>query len=104
MQDPSKDVLAIRQLFPTRIALRLSEPSQVTMVLGDASRDRGARCDQIPDTMPGVGYIAHDGITDLVKVRAFHVTDADIDRLIRHYHPPVPPSADGPTGSSDAAA
>jgi S-DNA-T family DNA segregation ATPase FtsK/SpoIIIE len=88
VQDPSKDVLAMRQLFPTRIGLRLTEPSQVSMVLGDGARDRGGRCDQVPDTLPGVGYIAYDGTTDLVKVRAFWVTDADIDHLAARYRPP----------------
>ena len=42
LQDPRKDVLAIRSLFPDRIAMRLDEPEQVDMVLGDGARDRGA--------------------------------------------------------------
>ena len=87
VQDPSKDVLPFRQLFPTRIALRLTEPSQVAMVLGDSARDRGALCDRIPDTLPGVGYVAEEGSSDLVRVRAFHVTDDDIDRLCRAFAP-----------------
>lgn len=87
VQDPSKDVLALRQLFPTRVALRLSEPSQVTMMLGDSARDRGGLCDQIPDSLPGVAYVAHDGRTDLVRVRAFHVTDEDIEVLARDWGP-----------------
>ena len=87
VQDPSKDVLPLRQLFPTRIALRLTEPSQVTMVLGDSARERGAYCDRIPDTLPGVGYVAEEGTTELVRVRAFHVTDDDIARLSRDHAP-----------------
>jgi hypothetical protein len=35
LQDPRKDVLTIRNLFPDRIAMRLDEPEQVDMVLGD---------------------------------------------------------------------
>ena len=89
VQDPSKDVLGARQLFPTRIALRLTEPSQVTMVLGDSARDRGGLCDQIPEGLPGVGYVAQDGTSELVKVRAFWVTDHDIDHLATRYHPPT---------------
>ena len=42
LQDPRKDVLTIRNLFPDRIAMRLDEPEQVDMVLGDGARDRGA--------------------------------------------------------------
>ena len=41
LQDPRKDVLTIRNLFPDRIAMRLDEPEQVDMVLGDGARDRG---------------------------------------------------------------
>ncbi len=47
LQDPRKEVLNIRNLFPDKIALRLDEPAQVDMVLGDGARDRGALCDEI---------------------------------------------------------
>ena len=47
LQDPRKDVLTIRNLFPDRIAMRLDEPEQVDMVLGDGARDRGATADLI---------------------------------------------------------
>ena len=87
VQDPSKDVLPFRQLFPTRIALRLTEPSQVAMVLGDSARDRGALCDRIPDSLPGVGYVAEEGSSELVRVRAFHVSDDAIARLCREFAP-----------------
>ena len=50
LQDPRKDVLTIRNLFPDRIAMRLDEPEQVDMVLGDGARDRGATCrPDLPD-------------------------------------------------------
>ncbi len=61
IQDPRKEVLSMRDLFPTRIALRLTEPEQVGLVLGQGARDRGARCDQIPKALPGVGYVGLDG-------------------------------------------
>ncbi|MGH9131653.1 MAG: FtsK/SpoIIIE domain-containing protein [Acidimicrobiales bacterium] len=94
VQDPSKEVIALRQLFPTRIALRLVEATQATMVLGDGARDRGAACDLIPDTLPGVGYVCEEGGRELVRVRAYHVTDADIDELCASFAPPCPPSPD----------
>ena len=47
LQDPRKEVLNIRNLFPDKIALRLDEPGQADLVLGDGARDRGARCDEI---------------------------------------------------------
>ena len=87
VQDPAKDVLPFRQLFPTRIALRLTEPSQVAMVLGDSARERGALCDRIPDTLPGIGYVAEEGSSQLIRVRSFHVSDDDIARLCRDYAP-----------------
>jgi hypothetical protein len=38
------------------------------MVLGDSARHRGALADQIPDTQPGVGYVAEDGTATTVTV------------------------------------
>ena len=64
VQDPSKDVLPIRQLFSIRIGMRMTESSQTTMVLGAAARDAGAVCDQIPTTTPGVGYVCQDGTAE----------------------------------------
>ena len=48
VQDPRKDTIPARDLFPIRIALRLTEAEQVNLVLGHGARDRGARCDEIP--------------------------------------------------------
>jgi S-DNA-T family DNA segregation ATPase FtsK/SpoIIIE len=87
VQDPSKEVLPIRQLFTVRVALRMTESSQTTMVLGVAARDAGAVCDQISTTTAGVGYVLVDGTSEPLRVRAFHVTDADIDYLTKHFIP-----------------
>jgi DNA segregation ATPase FtsK/SpoIIIE, S-DNA-T family len=81
LQDPRKDVLAIRNLFPDRIAMRLDEPEQVDMVLGDGARDRGAACELIstdPGTGAGVAFVRLEADPDPVRVRAGWVTDADI--------------------------
>ena len=81
LQDPRKDVLTIRNLFPDRIAMRLDEPEQVDMVLGDGARDRGAACELIstdPATGAGVAYVRLEADPDPVRVRAGWVTDADI--------------------------
>ena len=87
LQDPRKEVLPFRDLFPTRIALRLSEPEQVSFVLGPGARDRGARCDNIPEALPGVGYVAVDGIAEPIRVRFSHITDPHIDELAATYRP-----------------
>src|SRR5208337_4318239 len=76
LQDPRKDVISLRNLFSTRIALRLDESDQVDMVLGDGARDRGALADQIspvPWTGAGVGYVRLEASPDPVRVRAAYV-------------------------------
>jgi S-DNA-T family DNA segregation ATPase FtsK/SpoIIIE len=81
LQDPRKDVLSIRNLFPDRMAMRLDEPEQVDMVLGDGARDRGAACELIstdPATGAGVAFVRLETDPDPVRVRAGWVSDADI--------------------------
>lgn len=88
LQDPRKEVLNIRNLFPDKLALRLDEPSQVDMVLGDGARDRGAFCEQIssdPRTGAGVAYVRLEAAPDPVRVRAAFVSDADIRDMTAAY-------------------
>lgn len=87
VQDPSKEVLPIRQLFTIRIGLRMTESTQTTMVLGAAAREAGAVCDQISAGTPGVGYVIEDGSPEPFRVRAFHVDDHDIDYLADTFAP-----------------
>ena len=84
LQDPRKEVLNIRSLFPDKIALRLDEPAQADLVLGDGAHDRGAVCEDIsadPATGAGVGYVRLETNPDPVRVRAAFVTDADIHAM-----------------------
>jgi DNA segregation ATPase FtsK/SpoIIIE, S-DNA-T family len=84
LQDPRKDVLTIRNLFPDRIAMRLDEPEQVDMVLGDGARDRGAACELIsadPATGAGVAFVRLEADPDPVRVRAGWISDHDIGTL-----------------------
>ncbi len=81
LQDPRKEVLAIRNLFPDRIAGRLDEPGQTDMLLGDGAHDRGAACELIstdPATGAGVAFVRLEADPDPIRVRAGWVTDADI--------------------------
>jgi DNA segregation ATPase FtsK/SpoIIIE, S-DNA-T family len=90
LQDPRKEVMSIRNLFPDRIAMRLDEPEQVDMVLGDGARDRGALADQISTdetTGAGVAYVRLATDPDPVRVRAAWVTDADIRAMAAEYAP-----------------
>jgi S-DNA-T family DNA segregation ATPase FtsK/SpoIIIE len=81
LQDPRKDVLPFRDLFPTRIAMRLTEPEQVDMTLGEGARRRGAACDKIPEHLPGIGYVVLDGVAEPIRVRFPHVTDDHITTM-----------------------
>lgn len=88
LQDPRKEVMNLRNLFPDRIALRLDEPAQVDMVLGLGARDRGATADlisPIPDVGAGVGYVKRETHPEPVRVRAAFVSDSDIDAMVRDY-------------------
>ena len=81
VQDPRKEVVAFRHLFTTRVALRLDEPQQVDMVLGDGVRQRGAAAHEISENTPGVAWLKEDGQREPERARAFHVTDADLVEL-----------------------
>jgi DNA segregation ATPase FtsK/SpoIIIE, S-DNA-T family len=99
LQDPRKEILNIRNLFPDKIALRLDEPGQADLVLGDGARDRGARCDEIstnPATGAGVGYIRLEANPDPVRVRAAWVTDDDIHAMTTAYADTTPAAQAGP--------
>jgi DNA segregation ATPase FtsK/SpoIIIE, S-DNA-T family len=93
VQDPGKDVVGFRDLFPSRVALRLLEDVQVDMVLGRSARQRGAECDQIPPSMPGVGYVVMEGVREPVRVRASYVSDEDLKRMVDEYRPGAPVEA-----------
>ena len=88
VQDPGKDVVAFRDLFTARIALRLLEDVQVDMVLGRSARLRGAECDQIPASLPGTGYVVREGIREPVRVRAAYLSDDDVASTVSAYAPP----------------
>jgi S-DNA-T family DNA segregation ATPase FtsK/SpoIIIE len=87
LQDPRKEVLPFRDLFPTRIGLRLTEEAHVDLTLGEGARDRGALCDRIPKgpTAAGTAYVVLDGDPTPMRVRFSYLTDTDITDLARDY-------------------
>jgi len=88
LQDPRKEVMNIRNLFPDKIALRLDESEQVDMVLGDGARDRGALADHIspiPDQGAGIGYVRLETSPDPIRARAGYVSDADIRAMVADF-------------------
>ena len=101
VQEPSKDVVDVRDLFDTRICLGVTAASHVDMALGDGARDRGALADEIPGDPDhaGIGFVIDPGSRLPVRFRAGYVTDADIDDLVTRCAParPTPdePGSDG---------
>ncbi|GAA4795910.1 FtsK/SpoIIIE domain-containing protein [Actinomycetospora chlora] len=89
VQDPRKEVVGLRGLFTTRVGLRMTEKTEVAMVLGDGARDRGARCDQISALTPGIGYVVDDEDQTLTKVRSVYVDDEQMRWLARTYPSPT---------------
>ncbi|GAA0742444.1 cell division protein FtsK [Dactylosporangium roseum] len=85
LQDPRKEVLPFRDLFPTRIGLRLTEEAHVDLTLGEGARDRGALCDRIPRSSPGVAYVVLDGGPTPMRVRFSYLTDNDVTDLAQTY-------------------
>jgi hypothetical protein len=57
------------------------------MVLGDGARDRGALCDQIRESQPGIAYVRVDGVREPTRVRAAYPTDHDITQTAAEYAP-----------------
>lgn len=81
VQDPGKDVVGWRDLFPTRVAMRLDNPIQIDMVLGEGARDLGATADHISEHTPGVAFVRVEGTRAIRRVRASYLTDDDIAAL-----------------------
>ncbi|MFE9651561.1 FtsK/SpoIIIE domain-containing protein [Micromonospora sp. NPDC006431] len=88
-QDPRKEVVTVRDYFPTRIALGLTERGHVDLLLGDGARDRGALADQIPISAKGVGYVLLDGEPEPARVRFSYLDDDAIRDLAATF--PAPP-------------
>jgi S-DNA-T family DNA segregation ATPase FtsK/SpoIIIE len=93
VQEPTKDVVDVRDLFTTRICLGVTAASHVDMILGDGARERGALADEIPggDDHAGIGYVIDQRSRLPIRFRACLVTDAEIDELVRRCAPPAPP-------------
>lgn len=103
VQDPGKDVVGWRDLFPTRVAMRLDNPIQVDMVLGDGARDRGARADHISELTPGVAYVRAEGSRELRRVRSAYLDDAAILNLAERCRPRACESSETPTAEEEVA-
>jgi S-DNA-T family DNA segregation ATPase FtsK/SpoIIIE len=81
VQEPTKDTVPVRELFPRRICLRVATKSHVGMVLGDQAYDRGAWANRISESEPGVGYLFGEGIREPLRIRGGWVPDETIKQL-----------------------
>lgn len=84
VQEPSKDIVPMRDLFTTRVCLRVTSAAHVDMVLGESSRERGALADEIPNVVDtaGIGYVIRQRSRAPMRVRAAFVDDREIDELV----------------------
>lgn len=91
VQEPTKDVVDVRDLFTVRICLAVTAASHVDMALGDGARDRGALADQIPGgpEHAGIGFVLDDLTRAPIRFRAGWVSDRDIDELVVRATPPT---------------
>jgi S-DNA-T family DNA segregation ATPase FtsK/SpoIIIE len=93
VQDPRQEVVKYRNLFPVKVALRLDEPSQVDLVLGDGALERGAACHLIPadeETGAGIGYVLVEGDPYPRRFRGAYVADSDVTAMVADYPAPSP--------------
>jgi S-DNA-T family DNA segregation ATPase FtsK/SpoIIIE len=90
VQEPTKDTVPVRDLFPRRICLRVSAKSHVGMVLGDQACERGAWANRITDTEAGVGYVFGEGLREPLRIRAGWVPDQTIKQLEAFVTSPLP--------------
>jgi S-DNA-T family DNA segregation ATPase FtsK/SpoIIIE len=81
VQEPTKDTVPVRELFPRRVCLRVSAKSHVGMVLGEQAFERGAWANRIGESEAGVGYVVGEGIREPLRIRAGWVPDETIKQL-----------------------
>ncbi|MDU0289212.1 FtsK/SpoIIIE domain-containing protein [Saccharothrix longispora] len=84
VQEPSKDVVPIRDLIPHRLCLRVTSERHPDMVLGDGARERGAIADEIgaEESTAGIGFRVDPRSRTPRRVRAAYTTDRDIAELV----------------------
>lgn len=94
VQEPSKDIVPIRDLFTVRLCMRVTSAAHVDMVLGDGMRLRGALADEVPNHpgTAGVGYVVRQRSRAPMRFRAGWTDDQDLTDLVEHvtrFRPPA---------------
>ena len=113
VQEPTKDTIPVRELFPRRVCLRVSAKSHVGMVLSEQAFERGAWANRIGESEAGTGYVLGEGIREPLRIRAGWVSDQTIKQLETFVVGPrtqdgavlpFPPQPTDPTGSTRGGA
>lgn len=84
IQEPTKDIFKIRDLFQRRIALRLPTEAHTDAALTEHAAERGALCHEISEDLAGVAFQLLAGDKSATRNRAGHVTDQDIAALVEY--------------------
>ncbi|MGC7103150.1 FtsK/SpoIIIE domain-containing protein, partial [Amycolatopsis lurida] len=84
VQEPTKDTVPVRELFPRRVCLRVTSKTHVGLALGEGAWERGAWANRISEDAPGVGFVWGEGLREPVRVRAGWVSDERIKEFERY--------------------
>jgi DNA segregation ATPase FtsK/SpoIIIE, S-DNA-T family len=83
IQEPTKDVLPIRDLIPRRVCLRATSERHPDMVLGDGMREKGAIADQLPEEgTAGIGWAIAPKVRLPKRIRSAYTSDTDMTDLV----------------------
>jgi S-DNA-T family DNA segregation ATPase FtsK/SpoIIIE len=104
VQEPTKDTVPVRELFPRRICLRVTSKTHVGMVLGDQAYERGAWANRITEAEAGTGYVWGEGLREPLRVRAGWVPDQTVKALEAYVTGRAMPSRPAPGEMGGAAA
>lgn len=91
LQDPRKETLAYRDLFPTRVAMKLDKP-MVDLVLGTGMWEAGAKCNEIPPPTAGgagMAFVKAEGSGIPECVRFMWCSDEVITQTAGELPPPA---------------
>ncbi|WP_415646380.1 ATP-binding protein [Stackebrandtia soli] len=85
VQEPTKEVVPLRDLFTQRVILRTTSSAHVDMVLGEDMRLRGGLADQIPNLpdTAGIGFVVRERSRTPLRVRAAYTSDGDIAEFVK---------------------
>ncbi len=84
IQEPTKDVLPIRDLIPRRVCLRATSERHPDMVLGDGMREKGAIADQLPEEgTAGIGWAVAPKVRLPKRIRSAYTSDTDMTDLVK---------------------